>query len=84
MGRTPSLWDVNLRLVYEAPCPAVSCRFLLDVLHLGNPQRPVWLDESHYLAWDDNGNPVNANPSYGMPLAYQPPMMARVGAEIGF
>ena len=57
---------------------------MLDLLHVGNPQRAVWVDESHYLTLDENGNPGSPNPNYKQPIAYQPPMAACLGLEVNF
>jgi hypothetical protein len=84
-GRTPSLWNVDLRLAYDAPCPrAGSCRLFLDALHLGNPQEVTWTDEFRYFGIDEAGNQTSENPDYLKPVAYQPPMMFRIGFEIGY
>jgi hypothetical protein len=40
VGRTPALWDLALRLAYELPLRrGLRGRFVLDVLHVGNPRR---------------------------------------------
>ena len=68
--------------------PAIARRWqmqaVLDLLHVGNPQRAVWVDESHYLTLDENGNPASPNPNYKQPIAYQPPMAVRLGLEVSF
>lgn len=84
-GRTPSLWNIDLRLGYELPTsrdPRVKVQ--LDILHVGNPRRAVRVDELHYLGVDENGNPINPNPSYKQAMAYQPPMAVRLGVEASF
>ncbi len=84
-GRTPALWDVNLRLAYELPgVRAARPRMLLDLLHVGHPRRAVRWDELHYLTLDENGDPATPNPDYRQPMAYQPPMAVRVGVEASF
>jgi hypothetical protein len=83
-GRTPWLWDVNIRLVEDVrPIGRVRARMLLDVLHAGNPQRPVRLIEEKYEPQIGGATPV-LNPSYRQPVGYQPPMMARLGMEVDF
>lgn len=83
-GRTPWLWDANVRFAQELrPTGRAPVRMLLDVLHLGNPQRPVRLIEEKYQLQVGSGAPV-LNPSYRQPLTYQAPMMARVGMEVTF
>lgn len=56
-------------------------RLLLDVLHVGNPHTPVRLDEHRYRTV---GAGAPSNPQYRSPVAYQPPMTARIGAEVVF
>jgi hypothetical protein len=80
-GRTPTLWDLNLRLSYEPR--AVPLKLLLDVMHIGNPRTAVNLEQFRVSAFDSGGNPV-LNPSYGEPLAFQPPMTFRLGIEARF
>lgn len=84
-GRSPAIWDVNLRLAYEAPWlrgPSAKC--ILDLLHVGNPRTAVRIDQQHYFALDSLGNPTTANPGYRRALAFQPPMSARLGFEVSF
>jgi hypothetical protein len=50
---------------------------------VGNPQRPVRLVEEKYEPQIGNAPPL-LNPNYRQPLAYQPPMMARLGMEVDF
>lgn len=83
-GRTPSLWDVSARLAYAVgAAERLNSRILLDVLHLGNPQRVVWVEELKYLV-NNAGAFANLNPRYGEPIAFQRPMMARLGWETDF
>jgi hypothetical protein len=81
-GRTPSLWDASVRLAYPMRALiGVDSRVLFDVLHIGNPQRAVWVDELKYRV-NKNGSFTNANANYGAPIAFQRPMMARLGWEL--
>lgn len=83
-GRTPWLWDANLRFAQELRWTGrARSRVLLDVLHVGNPQRPARLIEEKYQAQIGDAEPV-LNPRYGQPLSYQPPMVARLGLEVEF
>jgi hypothetical protein len=83
-GRTPWLWDANFRFVKELRFAARNRgRVVLDVLHAGNPQRPVRLIEEKYQPQTSNGMPV-LDPNYRQPLSYQAPMMVRLGIETGF
>jgi hypothetical protein len=86
-GRSPAIWDLNLRLAYTPPGMArgsVRPRFLCDVFHLGNPRKPVDFDQVHYLALDEDGNQSQPNPTYGLPTRYQPPVAVRGGVELSF
>jgi hypothetical protein len=79
VGRTPAIWDLNLRFRYD-PAWLRDPRggLLLDLLHLGNPREAVRLDEHHLLP------PGVENPAYLQPVAFQPPMTARLGLEVSF
>jgi hypothetical protein len=77
-GRTPAVWNLDLRFAQTVTHARGQRRIVLDILHVGNPQRPVWLDE---LAVLDGGA---ANASYGTARSYQPPMMARLGLETSY
>lgn len=81
VGRTPAIWDLNFRLAYTPPFP-FRCRTVLDVLHAGNPREVILMDQVHYMGLDDAGAPSDVNPAYLGPLAYQPPMMLRLGIEV--
>ena len=84
-GRTPSLHDLNLRLMIDGGWPrGARTRTTLDVLHVFSPQAPVRMDQQHYFAVDASGNQASPNPSYGTALTYQPPMQARIGVEVTF
>jgi hypothetical protein len=86
-GRTPAIWDLNLRLGYEIPFMAsmwVHPRLTLDVLHVASQQEIVRYDEVHYRALDSSGNQIDPNPNYHNPTAYQPPMAMRLGFEATF
>lgn len=85
VGRTPSIWDINTRLSSPVPfASAAQGRVILDVLHFGNPQRVVVMDQAHFTAVDASGAQTNPNPNYLRPLVFQPPMTVRLGVEIGF
>ena len=83
-GRTAYLWDLDLRFAYDLKRQrGGNWRILLDLLHVGNPQRVTWREELAYLG-NDGEMFLNPNPSYGQPIAYQPPMRARLGVEVAF
>ena len=86
-GRTPSLWDLNLRLDYRLPGIALrgaGSRVILDLEHIGSPRKPVHVDQFRYFSIDSLGQPSDPNPRYGQPLQYQPPMSMRLGMVVGF
>ena len=79
-GRTPALWNVDLRMAYTLPLRrGPRSRVVLDVLHLGNPRRATRVDEAVYPI-----DPASPNPQYKLPVAYQAPMAARLGFEMSF
>jgi hypothetical protein len=80
-GRTPALWDASARFAYSiGGMNRADSRFILDLLHLGNAQKAVWVDELKYLA-NVNGTFSRPNPNYGVPIAFQRPRMVRLGWE---
>jgi hypothetical protein len=84
-GRTPTLWDLNLRLAYDLPWDQVArSRLVLDLLHLGNPREVVQVEEQHFFSGDAQGNQSTRNPNWLRPTGFQPPMMARLGVEASF
>ena len=86
-GRTPSIWDLSLRLAYAPRFLAVGgsqTRLTLDALHVASEREPVDFDQIRYFNVDDEGNQIDPNPTYGVPTAYQPPMAFRVGVEVIF
>ncbi|TSA23690.1 TonB-dependent receptor, partial [bacterium] len=86
-GRLPSLWDLNLRLMYHLPFFAkdrIHPKLIIDVFHLGSQRTVVLQHQFHYQEFDAQGKPINPDPRYGMPLAFQPPMSVRVGMEVNF
>jgi len=86
-GRTPDIWDLNLRLAYTLPFwrqSQVEPRLILDWLHIGSPRDPVNYDQKRYFTADTEGNQMQENPNYGHAVAYQPPTALRFGFEVGF
>jgi hypothetical protein len=86
VGRSPSIWDANLRLVYDLGGTLKTTyrpRLILDVLHLFSQKKAVSYDEMQYLFADESGNQIKPNPRYG-PIGFQPPMSARLGMEVNF
>lgn len=85
-GRTPNLWDLDLRVSYElgrGPSGGGRARLILDLLNVGNPRAPVDYDQLRFLTLDEDGNQTDPNPAYDEPTRYQPPMTLRLGLELG-
>jgi hypothetical protein len=86
-GRTPALWNLDMRLTYTLPrARGPRTRVQADVLHIGNPRRTTQVDELHYPYLDALGNLdlLNPNPNYKHAIAYQPPMAGRIGLQLSF
>jgi hypothetical protein len=86
-GRTPSLADFNLRVVYQlrnASGKKIAPRVVLDLFHIGSQRKPLTYNETHYFNVDESGNQTDPNPLYMHPTSYFPPMSARLGLEINF
>jgi hypothetical protein len=86
-GRTPSTYDLNLRLSWNVPLDrrgARNLRVIADAYHIGNPRRVVFVDQVRYLAVTNSGVQASPNPDYRKPLAFQPPTAVRLGMEAGW
>ena len=84
-GRTPALWDLSARFIYNVPVLNFNnSRLIMDIFHIVSQQKPVDINQFHYLSLDENGNPYNINPSFGKPYRYQQPMSVRLGMEVNF
>jgi hypothetical protein len=89
-GRTPSIWDLNLRFTYELPAFSRNRwqpRLILDLYHVGSPRTAVDYDQLHYTGrLDEEGNQdlSTENDDYGEPIRFQPPMAVRLGLELEF
>jgi len=86
VGRTPALWDLNLRLAYDLPTHwgRARPRALVDLLHVGSPRHATTYDQVHYTAIDAEGHQTGVNATYGEVTHYQPPMGARLGMTLDF
>jgi len=81
LGRTPSIYDLSLRIAYDPPLGSVvrgRPRMLLDVYHVGNPRRPVVFDQVRFF----DAAQTSPNPNYGQTLFFQPSIAYRVGLEV--
>lgn len=86
-GRTPAIWDLNVRLTYRFnsnTSGAISPKIILDFQHIGNPRGIVNVNQWRYLGRDSDGNHINPNPTFGQTIAHQSPFMVRLGLEVDF
>jgi hypothetical protein len=86
-GRTPSIWDLNLRFTYDLVHywkAQIRPRLVMDVFHLGSQREPVKFDQIRNFNQDTDGNPIDFNPTYGLATRYQPPTSVRLGMEVDF
>jgi hypothetical protein len=90
IGRTPAIWDLDLRFQYELLTRNLrhggggTPKIIVDVFHVASPRKAVDFDQIRYLGMDAEGNATNANPNYLRATRYQPPMAVRLGVEVGF
>jgi hypothetical protein len=85
-GRTPTVWDLGLRLAYDVPVlrSDARTRLLVDLEHVGSERKPVDYDQVRFSCIDGEGNQSCPNAGYGRVTQYQPPMTARLGMEASF
>lgn len=84
-GRTPAIWDLSARFIYDLrQYNSLQPRLILDVFHIGSPRRPVNIVQEQFKSVDQSGNGAGLNPDYGKAYRYQPPMSVRFGMELIF
>ncbi len=76
-GRTPAVWDLNLRA--DQPIGSTRAHLILDVQHIGNPRRAIAIEQLQYSDRNDDGTPIDPVVTYGRVLVYQLPMSIRLG-----
>ena len=84
LGRSPAIYDLDLRLAHDVRWSKVwggTPRLLLDVYHVGNPRRPLVVDQVHYRGVE-GGQQIAPNPNYGKPLLSQSGVAYRFGCEV--
>ena len=87
MGQTPNIWDLDLRFVYDFQHlirRSSPVRIVLDLFNIGSPREAVAYDQICCFTMTEDGNQTDPNPNYLQPTRYQPPMMVRLGLEVGF
>ena len=86
-GRTPTIWDWNIRLTYDIGRiigTSFRPKLIIDLFHVFSQREAVVFDQLRYLGMDSLGNQVGLNPNYLTPTLYQAPMILRIGFEIDF
>jgi len=86
-GRTPVIFDLNLRLTYDLARLTQTKwqpKLIADIFHIGSQRRPVNFEQVRYFNQDTDGNQINPNPIYGRATRYHPPMSVRLGIEINY
>lgn len=88
VGRTPSIWDLNLRFTYHLNRlfrTSFKQKLILDVFHLFSQREAAHFEQKRFFAVDPNtGEQISENPNYLKPITFQPPMTIRLGLEVGF
>jgi len=80
VGRTPSIWDLSLRIAYNVSGLVhlgSSTRLIIDLLHIASRRTALDYDQKHYYDYDQK----YPNPNYMVPIQFQPPMSMRLGME---
>jgi len=87
MGRTPNVWDLDVRFVYDLERlvrRSSPARLVLDIFNLGSSRTPLSYDEICCFRRTEEGHQTSVNQNYLEPTRYQPPMTVRLGVEVGF
>lgn len=80
-GRTPSIWDLSLRVTYDFSRFVhwgSSTKLILDVLHVASQRTALDYNQYRYYDYEQN----YPNPNYMVPVQFQPPMSMRLGVEV--
>ena len=82
-GRTPAIWDLNARFIYNIPyLYSWNTKFILDIFHIASQRKPVDVDQYRYLITSDGT--FIPSPTYRQAYRYQPAMSVRLGMEVRF
>jgi len=82
-GRTPTTFNVAVRLAYDLPAARgakVRPGAVLDLFNLDNQRRALTYDQTHYTLPGKQG----IDPNYGAVTRYQAPLSARLGILLSF
>ncbi|MCZ6619109.1 MAG: TonB-dependent receptor [Gammaproteobacteria bacterium] len=77
-GRTPTIWDFDLRVSYTLQGSGARPRFTLDILNAGNTRGTLGVDNM----FERFGG--RDNPNWGRPRSHQDPRTVRLGVELLF
>ena len=80
-GRTPSIWDLSVRFMYDVSRifpVGLATKFIADVEHIASQRTAIDYDQTHYFDYAQTA----VNPHYMVPVQFQPPMSMRLGLEI--
>jgi Carboxypeptidase regulatory-like domain len=83
-GRTPWIYDGNLRIDYEVRVSELRVTFWAGVYNVINAQRPLLIDQRWDFAEAQNAAPKPANPSYLSILSRTPARSLVIGVHIPF
>ena len=86
-GRTPSIWDLSLRVGYQVPAAAgarLRPRVTADFMHIGSQRKPVSYEQLHYLTGTTDWTFSDPSNRYLKPTQCQPGPAVRIGAEVEF
>jgi hypothetical protein len=87
VGRTPSTWDLSLRVAYQPLLPGAGQlrpRVTADFMHIGSERKAVTYDQLHYWTGSADWSFSDPSATYLRPTQYQPAPSVRVGAEVAF
>ena len=81
IGRTPAIWDLNARIIYNLNfISSWYSKLILDVFHIGTPQKATDINQVRYWNFEE----TDSNLNYGQATGYQPSMSVRLGMEVSF
>lgn len=85
-GRTPTIWDLNIRLVYDlARASSLRGRVVVDVQHIGSPRTTVFTDQFRFIdpSFDPTQFSLDAETRWQELVALQAAANPNFGAALG-
>ncbi len=82
-----TICDLNLRASYALNFfrdAKLRPKLIVDIFHLFSRRKALIVDQFRHLEFDQSGNQIAPNPTYGQVYLYQPPMSVRLGMEVNF